>query len=41
MIFIPGFYIMGSSIGSTVLDQQEQVVKSRIGDADAGLEIER
>jgi hypothetical protein len=41
MISIPGFYIMVSSIGSTVLDPQEQVVKSRIGDADAGLEIER
>ena len=32
---------MVSSIGSIILDQQEQVVKSRIEDANASLEIER
>jgi hypothetical protein len=41
MISMPGFYIIVSSIGSTVLDPQEQVLKSRIGDANADLEIER
>ncbi len=41
MISIPGFYIIVSNIGSTILDPQEQAAKSRIEDANAGLVIER
>lgn len=38
LISIPDFYIVISSIGSTILDPQEQAVKSRIDDVNEGIE---